>query len=120
MAWQLHRYQELMNINLAVDSEITTYCKLLEGEKSWLEAEMQNMSIYTKITSSYSGGLSLVYRGLTISGLNFSLNFQSKFISCGGSYSFSHVSSSKVMVVKKIETCGGKLVFESSDVLLSK
>ena len=29
MVWELHEYQEPMNINLALDIEITTYCKLL-------------------------------------------------------------------------------------------
>ncbi|KAL4830536.1 hypothetical protein H8958_022154 [Nasalis larvatus] len=54
MVWELHEYQELMNINLALDIEITTYCKLLYGKESWLESGMQNMSIYRKTTSGYS------------------------------------------------------------------
>uniref|UniRef100_H0XQF7 Keratin, type II cytoskeletal 8 n=1 Tax=Otolemur garnettii TaxID=30611 RepID=H0XQF7_OTOGA len=50
MAQQLHEYQ-LMNGKLALDVEIATYCKLLEGKESRLESGMQNLSIHTKTTS---------------------------------------------------------------------
>ncbi|KAL0626731.1 hypothetical protein AAY473_000039 [Plecturocebus cupreus] len=43
-----------MNINLALDIEITTCCKLLQNRESWLESEMQNMSVHRETTSSYS------------------------------------------------------------------
>ncbi|KAL4823608.1 hypothetical protein H8958_005491 [Nasalis larvatus] len=90
--------------------------KHVNATLSELEATLQrNMSIHTKTTSGYAGGLNLAYVGLTSPGLSYGLG--SSFGSGAGSSSFSCTSSTRAVLVKKIETRDGKLVSESSDFL---